>query len=667
MATDWRSFGEMLGDAVKGETREIGVRLGTLEAEHDAAEGLLADHVARLTAVETQLKALSDVVDVLVRHEPAPAPTPAPTPQPAPVTYPVPPNTGAPEWHDRDGGGFNGSWDLWIPPGGAVRAIVFWGTNATSYCADEFVNDATLRAWAIKNRVAIMGRVNWGDAGNEPQRAAEAVAKLAALSRHPELLTVPWLLRGFSGAGYRYWNVAKKEPRAIAFSWYSGSPMVGDAPPSWRVDGPLGDILDVPPEAKKRLHGLFLIGSLDTVQRKNTLQAVFNQKESADWYYSEEPGVPHDYDATHAKALDLAFFEYALSGSAASTIDFGAALAAFARGALGPTSPAPVPTPAPSPPTGGSLPTTGGWLTVQGNRFIDDRGQVWAGRGVNIHDCRSCDACEGVSPPDMLAELKRRIDTAVEWGSNFLRLCLEQGTNRLPYERDEAYRESVRQMVAHIGTRPGVRALVSLWDWEGTVFDTQGVPTDAAIASWQALAADLANQGHVMFGLCNEPEQNYSGADDDRRIGQYRKLLKAIRDTEAALRTPHHVVVMQALGGWSSVWGKLLREDFGDGQVAYECHQYSHPQAWEAETWTPAQTKPVIIGEFGPAPGNYMTLAECQQFIRTANEKHVTWAAWTFHMRCPPNLLVDNSQGGCGRNMALQPTDWGRVVMEGLK
>jgi hypothetical protein len=40
--------------------------------------------------------------------------------------------------------------------------------------------------------------------------------------------------------------------------------------------------------------------------------------------------------------------------------------------------------------------------------------------------------------------------------------------------------------------------------------------------------------------------------------------------------------------------------------------------------------------------------------------------AWTFHMRCDPNLLVDNSGGGCGAGMTLAPTSWGNVLKTGL-
>jgi hypothetical protein len=37
-------------------------------------------------------------------------------------------------------------------------------------------------------------------------------------------------------------------------------------------------------------------------------------------------------------------------------------------------------------------------------------------------------------------------------------------------------------------------------------------------------------------------------------------------------------------------------------------------------------------------------------------------------MRCPPNLLVDYSNGECGMDMRLEPTQtWGRMVMDALR
>ena len=40
------------------------------------------------------------------------------------------------------------------------------------------------------------------------------------------------------------------------------------------------------------------------------------------------------------------------------------------------------------------------------------------------------------------------------------------------------------------------------------------------------------------------------------------------------------------------------------------------------------------------------------------------WTAWAFHMRCPPNLIVDSSGGGCGVGIELDPTPWGAVLKD---
>src|SRR5690606_24864998 len=47
-------------------------------------------------------------------------------------------------------------------------------------------------------------------------------------------------------------------------------------------------------------------------------------------------------------------------------------------------------------------------------------------------------------------------------------------------------------------------------------------------------------------------------------------------------------------------------------------------------------------------------------------ELKVPTLAWTFHMRCPPNLIVDNSNGGCGVGMDLRPTAWGQLLKDHL-
>ena len=77
----------------------------------------------------------------------------------------------------------------------------------------------------------------------------------------------------------------------------------------------------------------------------------------------------------------------------------------------------------------------------------------------------------------------------------------------------------------------------------------------------------------------------------------------------------------------------------------------------------PSQTLPVIIGEFGPVTGvAQMSLEDCGTLMDEAKNRHIPYLAWTFHQRCPPNLLVDHTHN-CGTGMTLTPTpDWGELV-----
>ena len=54
-----------------------------------------------------------------------------------------------------------------------------------------------------------------------------------------------------------------------------------------------------------------------------------------------------------------------------------------------------------------------------------------------------------------------------------------------------------------------------------------------------------------------------------------------------------------------------------------------------------------------------MTLADCEVLQVLAESRDIPYLAWTFHQRCPPNLIEDYSSGGCGVGMNLVPTDWG--------
>lgn len=319
---------------------------------------------------------------------------------------------------------------------------------------------------------------------------------------------------------------------------------------------------------------------------------------------------------------------------------------------------------------GGDGPVAAVGLHTAGNHLRTADGAIWHGRGANVHDTRSCEACTAFAPS--VAEVNRRIDALVDdWGANFVRLDLESyrdaGGFRVhwggPLE-DAGYLADLVAIVDHIGTKPGVYVLLSLWIHPS--FTSVGWPSAETRAVWTQLATTFADRPHVLFGLVNEPEFNFDGAQDAAAWTAMNDTVAAIRAAEVAAGGLTHVVAVQGTGAWARRLGYYVSHPItagGGANVAYEVHVYDPASEFDGLFVQPAATLPVIIGEFGPAN---MTLDDTAALMAQAEALEVPYLAWTFHMRCPPNLLVDNSGGACGVGMPLEPTAWGRQLKDRL-
>ncbi len=313
--------------------------------------------------------------------------------------------------------------------------------------------------------------------------------------------------------------------------------------------------------------------------------------------------------------------------------------------------------------------TAQGWLHTSGNAILHADDTPFRGRGANIHDTRSCNACSW-GPPSV-AEVNRRVDELVDvWGANFMRLALESyatADGRVHWQSfvdDPSYLADIVAIVEHIGEKPGVYVLVSLW--VDPSFNEMGWPTAETATRWEALATTLAPYPHVMFGLVNEPQSNFDGSLDAQVWEAMNDTVTAIRNAEIAAGSPQHIISVQGTRAWARVLDYYITrpiEAFGGADIVYETHVYDPPSEFDARFVTPSATLPVIIGEFGPAG---MTIEETDDLMTLAEANDVPYLAWTFHMRCDPSLLVDNSGGGCGVDMNLEPTAWGVQLMSRL-
>ncbi|HMI85858.1 MAG TPA: cellulase family glycosylhydrolase [Polyangiaceae bacterium] len=303
-------------------------------------------------------------------------------------------------------------------------------------------------------------------------------------------------------------------------------------------------------------------------------------------------------------------------------------------------------------------PLTGAWLHTSGNHLY--RGaSVFHGRGANFHDTRSCNAC--TYAPPVVAEVNRRTDELIDnWKATFVRLDLENSLtadNRVQWQGvldDPAYQADIQSMVTH-ATAKGAYVLLSLK--EESTNSANDLPTDATNAIWRKLADMFKNEPNVLYGITSDPRN-----DTDSTVwNAMNDSVAAIRAVEAQAGAPSHIIAVQGTQQWGRILDYYVTHPIaaGGGQnIVYETHVYNPASDFNMLFEIPGQTLPVIIGEFGEQ--------DADDLMQRAEAAGISYLAWTFHGRCPPNLLVDNSGGGCGVGMELVPTAFGQQLKDRL-
>jgi hypothetical protein len=309
---------------------------------------------------------------------------------------------------------------------------------------------------------------------------------------------------------------------------------------------------------------------------------------------------------------------------------------------------------APDVKTGDSSGPNDDWLRTSGNHIY--RGSnIFRGRGANLHDTRSCNAC--AYSGSNVTEVNRRADELIDnWRANFIRLDLESYSSadgRVQWKGvldDPAYQTDIQNMVAHISNK-GAYVLLSLWI-EPTATANE-VPTASTNEVWKKLAAMFKSEPRVLYGIVNEPHN-----DTDQNVwNAMNSAAQAIRDVESQAGTPQHVIAVQGTQQWARVLDYYVTHPItagGGTNIAYETHVYDPASQFAKLFENPGKTLPVIIGEFGEQ--------DADELMQRAEAADISYIAWAFHGRCPPNLLVDNSNGGCGVGMALAPSAFGQQL-----
>lgn len=323
-----------------------------------------------------------------------------------------------------------------------------------------------------------------------------------------------------------------------------------------------------------------------------------------------------------------------------------------------------------APATTSSSTSSTDWLHTEGSRILHEDGSPFHGRGANIFDTRQCGCCAWQTPhPD---EVIRRIDELVDvWHANFMRLALQSyasnvynGINLAQWgdvTQDASYLNDLKNIVAHIGTKPGVYVMITVFGHPS--MNDYELPTSATMPVYKKLAETFKDSPHVLYGVTNEPH----GTTDEAVLTAMNNAVDALRSVEG---DRHHVIAVQGTQNYARDLAYYVSHPVTAGggvNIVYETHAYAKPSDWKVQFTDPAKTLPVIIGEFGP-DGTYMTMDTAKQLMPAAEQLGIPYIGWSFSPECSPGMLqsVDNVTD-CGTGMALTPSDWGKAIIAQLK
>ena len=315
-------------------------------------------------------------------------------------------------------------------------------------------------------------------------------------------------------------------------------------------------------------------------------------------------------------------------------------------------------------------------LHVAGNHLVDGAGKTVTLHGVNISGTEF--ACAqgggagnagwsifGGQPEDDPATI-----TAIKaWHANVVRIPLNEdcwlGINGISnHYGGAAYRAAISHLVMDL-TTSGLYVIVDLhWSAPGTAVALSQQPmadADHSISFWTSVANALAANPAVLFDLYNEPflygsyfqstaqdawscwlhgcalNQYLTGGQPYTRKLAWRtagmqQLVNAVRSTGAS-----NVVIVNGVNwanddsGWLGHRPSDPARNLVAGWHEYEGEQCATVACWSRGIAPIAQRVPVVVGETGDHTGRGCTLVNLPQFLPWADQRGISYLAWTFN------------------------------------
>lgn len=287
------------------------------------------------------------------------------------------------------------------------------------------------------------------------------------------------------------------------------------------------------------------------------------------------------------------------------------------------------------------------WISVEGNRFVNESGETRIFQGVNIRD------------PHNLAKdgrwEKAHFEEAKKWGANVIRLPIHPGAWR---ERGEA---SYLQLIDQAVTWARELGLYLILDWhsignlkEEKFQNKMYITTlEETHSFWNTVSRRYVDEPVVaMYELYNEP--TISG---DRFGEMTWSEWKQINEEMIRIIRGNHpkAVILVAGFNWAYDLMPIKNDPVNASGIAYVSHPYPEKRKapwesqWEEDWGFVAEKYPVILTEIGFAlpeeRGVHIPVHGDETYgnalVDFTAERGISWVAWCFSSKWSPYMFTD--------------------------
>ena len=267
-----------------------------------------------------------------------------------------------------------------------------------------------------------------------------------------------------------------------------------------------------------------------------------------------------------------------------------------------------------------------GWLRVDGNRLVNQRGKELQLIGISSHGIQWFN---DLYTKDNIAKLKS------EFGANIFRVAMYVDESDDGYVKNQELKEQLTKIVDDCIALD----MYVIIDWHILKDNNPQTHKSEAIAFFSEMAERYAKNPNVIYEICNEPNgDDVKWSSDIRPYAQ--EVVSAIRE-----RSPDSIIIV-GTPRWSTELAAIVNEPVDSHNIMYAIHFYagSHNQSLRDKIDSfRDQNLAVFVSECGmtDATGDGDIYEEkFDRWMDYLKDRKISWLYWSFSDKDESSALL---------------------------